>query len=84
VNIALNSFQRNEFGVLNGTIMNIPQVPYKDTSFLIKVKLNNGLQTNYQKIIHFSNSLTGTADVITAEASLADRLLYQWRGLFAR
>lgn len=84
VNIALNSYQRNEFGVLQGTIINIPQVPYKDTSFLIKVKLTNGLQTNYQKTIHFSNSLTGTADVITAEASLADRLLYQWRGLFAR
>ncbi|WP_026764798.1 HlyD family efflux transporter periplasmic adaptor subunit [Sediminibacterium salmoneum] len=84
VNIALNSYQRNEFGVLKGTIINIPQVPYKDTSFLIKVKLNNGLQTNYQKTIHFSNSLTGTADIITAEASLADRLLYQWRGLFAR
>ncbi|MDP2421319.1 HlyD family secretion protein, partial [Sediminibacterium sp.] len=84
VNIALNSYQRNEFGVLQGTIINIPQVPYKDTSFLIKVKLNNGLQTNYQKTIHFSNNLLGTADVITAEASLADRLLYQWRGLFAR
>ncbi|OYZ00426.1 MAG: hypothetical protein B7Y37_10300 [Sphingobacteriia bacterium 28-36-52] len=84
VNIALNSYQRNEFGVLHGTIIYIPKVPYKDTSFLIKVKLNNGLQTNYQKTIHFSNSLTGTADVITAEASLADRLLYQWRGLFAR
>lgn len=84
VNIALNSYQRNEFGVLQGTIINIPQVPYKDTSFLIKVKLTNGLQTNYQKTIHFSNSLTGTADVITAEATLADRLLYQWRGLFAR
>lgn len=84
VNIALNSYQRNEFGVLQGTIMNIPQVPYKDTSFLIKVKLTNGLQTNYHKTIHFSNSLTGTADVITAEASLADCLLYQWRGLFAR
>ena len=37
VNIALNSYQRNEFGVLQGTIINIPQVPYKDTSFLIKV-----------------------------------------------
>ena len=64
--------------------MNIPQVPYKDTSFFFFFKLNNGLQNNYQKFIHFSNSLTGTADVITAEASLADRLLYQWRGLFAR
>lgn len=84
VNISLNSYQRNEFGVLQGTIINIPKVPYKDTSFLIKVKLNNGLQTNYKKTIHFSNSLTGTADVITAEATLADRLLYQWRGLFAR
>lgn len=84
VNIALNSYQRNEFGVLQGTIINIPKVPYKDTSFLIKVKLNNGLQTNYQKTIHFSNSLTGSADIITTEATLADRLLYQWRGVFAR
>ncbi len=84
VNIALNSYQRNEFGILKGIIENIPAVPYKDTAFLIRVQLPNGLLTNYKKQIQFSNNLTGTAEIITADVTLSDRLLYQWRGLFKR
>ncbi|TAH07426.1 MAG: HlyD family efflux transporter periplasmic adaptor subunit [Sphingobacteriia bacterium] len=84
VNIALNSYQRNEFGILKGVIENIPAVPHKDTAFLIRVLLQNGLKTNYNKQVQFSNNLTGTAEIITAEATLADRLLYQWRGLWSR
>lgn len=84
VNIALNSYQRNEFGILKGIIQNIPLVPYRDSSFIIKVKLQNGLLTNYKKTIHFTNNLTGAAEIITNDATLAERLLYQWRGLFKR
>ncbi|TAH09152.1 MAG: HlyD family efflux transporter periplasmic adaptor subunit [Sphingobacteriia bacterium] len=84
VHIALNSYQRNEFGVLDGIITNIPAVPYRDTAFLIKVVLPNGLVTNYKKQILFSNNLSGIAEIITENASLADRLLYQWRGLWKR
>lgn len=84
VHIALNSYQRNEFGVLDGIITNIPAVPYRDTAFLIKVELPKGLVTNYKKPILFSNNLSGIAEIITENASLADRLLYQWRGLWRR
>lgn len=84
VNISLNSYQKNEFGILKGVIDHIPTVPYKDTVFLIRVQLKNGLKTNYDKQLQFSNNLTGMAEIITAEATLADRLLYQWRGLFSR
>ncbi len=84
VHIALNSYQRNEFGVLDGIITNIPAVPYRDTAFLIKVELPKGLVTNYNKQVLFSNNLSGTAEIITENASLADRLLYQWRGLWRR
>jgi multidrug resistance efflux pump len=84
VNIALNSYQRNEYGVLKGVIENIPAVPYKDSVFLIRVQLSRGLNTNYNRVVQFSNNLMGTAEVITAEATLADRLFYQWRGLFRR
>lgn len=84
VHIALNSYQRNEFGVLDGIITNIPTVPYRDTAFLIRVELSRGLVTNYKKQILFSNNLNGTAEIITENASLADRLLYQWRGLWRR
>lgn len=60
------------------------QIPYRDSSFIIKVKLQNGLLTNYKKTIHFTNNLTGAAEIITNDATLAERLLYQWRGLFKR
>ena len=65
-----------QFGELKGIINNIPSVPYRDTAFLIKVALPNGLITNYKKQILFSNNLSGTAEIITENASLADRLLY--------
>jgi len=84
VHIALNSYQRNEFGVLKGSIENIPSVPYRDSAFLIRVQLPNGLITNYNKPIVFTNNLSGTADIITEDATLAERLLYQWRGLWRR
>lgn len=84
VNIALNGFPRTEFGVLKGTVEFIPSVPYKDTAYLLKVQLTKGLITNYNKQLHFTNNLTGTAEIITADASLAERLVYQWKGLFAR
>ncbi|MEI6263808.1 MAG: HlyD family efflux transporter periplasmic adaptor subunit [Sphingobacteriia bacterium] len=84
VHIALNSYQRNEFGVLDGIITYIPTVPYRDSAFLIKVELPKGLVTNYNKQVLFSNNLSGIAEIITENASLADRLLYQWRGLWKR
>ena len=84
VNISLNSYQRNEFGIIKGVIKNIPAFPIKDSVFIIRVQLINGLTTNYHKQLHFSNNLTGIAEIITANVSLADRLLYQWRGIFQR
>lgn len=84
VNIALNGFPRSEYGVLKGSIQFIPSVPYKDTIFLVKVQLSKGLITNYNKQLHFSNNLTGVAEIITADASLAERLLYHWKDLFNR
>jgi multidrug resistance efflux pump len=84
VNISLNSFPRNEFGVLKGTINYIPIVPYKDSAFLLKVQLTNGLITSFNKKLPFTNSLSGTAEIITEDASLIERLLYQWRGLWRR
>lgn len=84
VNIALNGFPRNEFGVLKGTINYIPTVPYKDSAFLLKVQLSKGLTTSYNKQLPFTNNLSGVAEIITQDASLIDRLLYQWRGLWTR
>jgi hypothetical protein len=84
VNIALNSFPRNEFGILKGTVDYIPTVPYKDSAFLLKVQLTKGLITSYNKQLPFTNNLSGTAEIITEDASLIDRLLYQWRGLWKR
>ncbi len=84
VNISLNSYQRNEFGILKGVIETIPSVPIKDSIFLIRVKLLNGLTTNYKKQLHFSNNLSGVGEIITSNVYLIDRLLFQWRGLFQR
>jgi hypothetical protein len=51
---------------------------------LIDVSLPNGLQTSYKKQIVFQQEMTGTADIVTEDLRLIERLLYQFRAIFKR
>jgi len=42
------------------------------------------LQTSYKKQINFQQEMTGTADIITEDLRLLERLLYQFRDIFRR
>jgi hypothetical protein len=51
---------------------------------LIDVILPNGLETSYKKEILFQQEMSGTADIITEDLRLIERLLYQFRDMFRR
>ncbi|UPT71854.1 MAG: HlyD family secretion protein [Flavobacterium sp. JAD_PAG50586_2] len=84
VNIRLTNYPDREFGIVNGTIKAISLTPDKDGNLLIDIALPDGLQTSYKKKITFQQEMSGTADIITQDLRLIERLLYQFRDIFRR
>ncbi|OJX52099.1 MAG: HlyD family secretion protein [Flavobacterium sp. 38-13] len=84
VNIRLANYPDREFGVIRGKIQSISLTPDKEGNILIDVSLPNKLETSYHKKIAFRQEMSGTADIITQDLRLIERLLYQFRDLFRR
>jgi multidrug efflux pump subunit AcrA (membrane-fusion protein) len=82
VNIRLANFPDREFGVLKGEVRNISLVPDKEGNLLIDVILPKGLQTSYKKQIPFQQEMKGSAEIITEDLRLLERILYQFRDVF--
>ncbi|WP_395058073.1 HlyD family secretion protein [Flavobacterium sp.] len=79
VNIRLANFPDREFGVLKGEIKNISLVPDKEGNLLIDVVLPKGLLSSYKKQIPFQQEMKGSAEIITEDLRLLERILYQFR-----
>ena len=84
VNIRLANYPDREFGVIEGKLKTISLTPDKEGNLLLDIDLPNGLQTSYKKQINFQQEMTGTADIVTEDLRLLERLLYQFRDVFRR
>lgn len=84
VNIRLTNYPDREFGMVIGTIKAISLTPDKDGNLLIDVSLPKGLETSYKKKIEFQQEMSGSAEIITQDLRLIERLLYQFRDVFKR
>ncbi len=84
VNIRLTNFPDNQFGMLTGKIKNISLTPDKEGNLWIDVSLPKKLETSHHKIIPFQQEMSGTAEIITEDLRLIERLLYQFRDIFKR
>lgn len=84
VNIRLANYPDREFGILKGLVQAISLTPDKDGNLLIDVSLPNALETSYKKQIVFQQEMSGTAEIVTEDLRLIERLLYQFRDVFKR
>lgn len=84
VNIRLANYPDREFGVIEGKLKTISLTPDKEGNLLLDIELPNSLETSYKKQINFQQEMTGTADIITEDLRLLERLLYQFRDIFRR
>jgi multidrug resistance efflux pump len=84
VQIRLVNYPDREFGIIKGKVKSISLIPDKEGNLLLDISLPNGLQTSYQKQIDFQQEMSGTADIITEDLRLIERLLYQFRDVFRR
>ncbi|GHE29014.1 HlyD family efflux transporter periplasmic adaptor subunit [Sphingobacterium griseoflavum] len=79
--IKLDDYPYNEFGALEGDVRDISMVANTQMtekgnieSYLINVQLQKGLTTNYGVILQFKHELKGTAEIITKERLLIERV----------
>src|SRR5690606_15988960 len=84
VNISLESFPEQEYGVLNGEVKNISVIPDTEGFYLSDVQLPSKLMTSYKKQIDFKQEMRGTAEIVTEDLRLIERFFYQFRNVFNR
>jgi len=81
VRMKFDNFPAHEYGQLNGLVTDISLIPNEDT-YLITVKLSNGLMSSYKKELTFTPEMSGTAEIITEDLRLLDRIFNNFRTIF--
>ena len=79
VNIRLSNYPDNEYGILKGTVMHVSLVPNNEGFYLIDIGLHEKLVTTHGKEIEFKQEMQGTAEIITEDLRLIERVFYQFK-----
>lgn len=91
VNITLSSFSKKEFGMLRGQVATVADISttlkaggQPQTAYKLYVALPRGLTTMVNKKLPFRYGLEGTAEVITKDVRVLERLFDSIRNLFSQ
>jgi multidrug resistance efflux pump len=82
VHIKLLNYPETEYGVLNGDISSMSPIPDNDGFYIVNVNLKRELITSYNISIPFKTEMSGTAEIVTEDLRLLERLFYQLRNVF--
>jgi multidrug resistance efflux pump len=80
VNIRLDGYPYQEFGVVQGQVGEIALVP-DPTDYLLEIDLPDTLVTTYQRTLPFTQELPGTARIITEDRRILERIFDQFLSL---
>lgn len=80
INISLQNYPAQEYGRILGVVDQISSVP-RENAYSIRVQLPDGLQTSYGRNLDFRPQMQGTADIVTEELRLLERVFYQFKSL---
>ncbi len=84
VNIRLDGYPYLEYGFLTGKVVSLSTM-YSDTGeYTATVSLPTPLRTSYHYDIIMGGDLSGVAEVITQDISLAERLIHPLRYIYDR
>ena len=83
VNIKLSGFPYLEYGMIKGVVRSISLVPAGDT-YVIEISLPSGLTTLYGKKLDFTQNMQGTAEIITDDLRLLQKIFNPFRYLISR
>lgn len=72
-NIRLNGFPFQEFGVIESKVKSKSSIPQNGT-YLLELTLPDNLVTTYDKSIEFQQEMEGTANIITEDRRILERI----------
>ncbi len=81
VHIKLLNYPYLEFGMLEGKVERIAQIP-SGGEYAIEISLPKGLTTTYNKTLPLNEELIGEADIIVDDITLLQRILYPLKHLW--
>jgi len=88
VNVKFDNFPYMEYGYIRVNINNISLVPIDNgqgtKAYILEVEFPEELITNYGKTLTFSQEMMGTAEIITQDLRLIDRLLNPIRAVIKK
>ncbi|MBN1986627.1 MAG: HlyD family efflux transporter periplasmic adaptor subunit [Prolixibacteraceae bacterium] len=85
VNIKLDNYPYMEYGLLEGKVKNISMVPVTTEQggyYTAEIELQNNLVTNYKRELPFNQEMQGTAEIITKDRRLIERLIQPLVSIF--
>ena len=74
VNIRLDGFPYQEYGAVKASVAQVSLVPEVDGQYLVTVLMPERMITTYDKIIPFRQEMQGTANIITEERRIINRI----------
>ncbi len=83
VNIKLSGYPYLEYGMVRGVVKSISLVPASD-AYVIELSLPSGLNTLYGKKLDFTQNMQGTAEIITDDLRLLQKIINPFRYLISR
>lgn len=83
VNIKLSSYPYLEYGVVRGRVKSKSLVPSGD-AYVIDIELPNGLTTLYGTTLDFTQNMQGTAEIITENVRLLQKIINPFRYLISK
>jgi len=73
VNIRFENFPYMEYGYVRGVVRNISLMPNNE-KYVVEVEMPQDLKTNYDIQLKFSQEMKGSAEIITSDLRLIDRI----------
>ena len=78
VNIKLDNYPSNDFGMLIGEVEKISSVP-REGNYSVLIKIPQDMRSTYKKEIPFKQEMLGQANIITEDKKLFQRIFNQLR-----
>jgi hypothetical protein len=80
VNIRLDNYPFEQFGMLRGKVASISAMPNEER-YQLTIEVPQELITSQKRKLEFRQQLTGTTEIITEDLRLLERFFYQFRML---
>ncbi len=80
VNIKLDNYPYQEYGMVQGKIQTKSLVP-SHNNYILTLSLPRGLKSSYNKDLTFNREMQGTAEIITKDLRIIERVFNQFRSL---